>query len=246
MEASRKTKMPLKPKLTYTPTKDTLEICLRSTIRRMPGDRTSRSLDASLAIPTRVLRLEASDALRPQIGQTGSPNQSGRFWLDSHARSLASALWLSRVTRWFFGEPPQTPRTWCSLRQSPLMTWLPRSPGLTLVLWLNQETVHRLHLAVLASMRPALDPAGHRVPRTKPTCLLHTWRPHRQQPFALVLHLHHHESSRNLDLHYLAKNQSTQRCQSLITQGSDHPPVLEPHMVLNLPLDECIDNTHIW
>jgi hypothetical protein len=26
-------------------------------------------------------------------------------------------------------------------------------------------------------MRPALDPSGHRVPRTKPTCLLHTWRP---------------------------------------------------------------------
>jgi hypothetical protein len=38
-------------------------------------------------------------------------------------------------------------------------------------------------------------------------------------------------------------SQSTQRCQSLITPGSDHPPVLEPHMVLNLPLDECIDNT---
>jgi hypothetical protein len=30
-----------------------------------------------------------------------------------------------------------------------------------------------------------------------------------------------------------------------ITPGSDHPPVLEPHMVLNLPLDESIDNTHI-
>jgi hypothetical protein len=83
-------------------------------------------------------------------------------------------------------------------------------------------------------MRPALDPAGHRVPRTKPTCLLHTWRPHQQRPFALVLHLHQHESSRSLHLQYLAKNQSTQRCQSLITQGSDHPPVLEPHMVLNL------------
>jgi hypothetical protein len=82
-------------------------------------------------------------------------------------------------------------------------------------------------------MRSALDPAGHRVPRTKPTCLLHTWRPHRRRPFALVLHLHQHESSRNLHLQYLAKNQSTQRCQSLITQGSDHPPVLEPHMVLN-------------
>jgi hypothetical protein len=81
-------------------------------------------------------------------------------------------------------------------------------------------------------MRPALDPVGHRVPRTKPTYLLHTWRPHRRRPFALVLHLHQHQSSRNLQLQYLAKNQTTQCCQSLITQGSDHPPVLEPHMVL--------------
>jgi hypothetical protein len=239
MEASRKTKIPLKPKLGYTPTKGTLGICLHSTIGRMPSDHSSRSLDASLAIPTRVLRFEASGALRPQTGQTGSPNRSGRFRPNSHARSSASALWLSRVTRWFSDEPPQTPWTWCSLRQSPLMTWLPRSPGSTLVLWLNQETVHRLHLVVLATMRPALDPAGHRVPRTKPTCLLHTWRPHRQWPFALVLHLHQHESSRNLHLQYLAKNQSTQRCQSLITQGSDHPPVLEPHMVLRNPSNWC-------
>jgi hypothetical protein len=102
------------------------------------------------------------------------------------------------------------------------MTWLPQSPGSTLVLWLNQETVHRLHLVVLSTMRLALDPAGHRVPRMKPTCFLHTWRPHRQQPFALVLHLHQHESSCNLHLQYLAKNQYTQRCQSLITPGSDH------------------------
>jgi hypothetical protein len=82
-------------------------------------------------------------------------------------------------------------------------------------------------------MRPALDSAGHRVPRTKPTCLLHTWRPHRRRPYALVLHLYHHQSSRNLHLQYLAKSQSTQRCQSLITPGSDHSPLLEPHMVLN-------------
>jgi hypothetical protein len=40
-------------------------------------------------------------------------------------------------------------------------------------------------------------------------------------------------------------SQAAQHCQSLITPGSDHPLVLEPHMVLNLPLDECIDNTHI-
>jgi hypothetical protein len=85
-------------------------------------------------------------------------------------------------------------------------------------------------------MQPTLDSAGHQVPRTKPTCLLHTWRPNQQRPFAIVFHLHQHESSRNLHLQYLAKNQSTQHCQSLITPGSDHPPAPEPHMVLNLPL----------
>jgi hypothetical protein len=51
----------------------------------MPGDRTLLSLNARLAIPMRVLRLEASGALRPQTGQTGSPKWSGRFWPDSHA-----------------------------------------------------------------------------------------------------------------------------------------------------------------
>jgi hypothetical protein len=95
---NQKSKIPLRPKLRYTPTKGTLGICLRNTIGRMPGDLTSRSLDASLAIPTRVLRLEAFGALRPQTGQTGSQNQSGRFWPDSHAQSSALALWLSRVT----------------------------------------------------------------------------------------------------------------------------------------------------
>jgi hypothetical protein len=155
---SRKTKIPLKPKLGYTPTKGTLENCLCSTIRRMPGDRTLRSLDASLAILTRVLRLEASGTLRPQTGKIGSPNQSGLFCPDSHAWSSALALWLNRVTRWFSGEPPQTPRTWCSLRQSPLMTWLPWSPDLTLVLWLNQETVLDFILLYLPPCSPHLTP----------------------------------------------------------------------------------------
>jgi hypothetical protein len=80
-------------------------------------------------------------------------------------------------------------------------------------------------------MQPALDPADHQVPRTKPTCLLHTWRPHQRRPYALVLHLHQHQSSRNLHLQYLAKNQSTQHCQSLITPGSDQSPVLKPPLM---------------
>jgi hypothetical protein len=188
----------------------------------MPGDRTLRSLDASHAIPTRVLRFEVSGLRRRTPVRPVPTGQTGQ------TRSSILALWINQGTQWFSGEPPETPRTRCSLRQSPLMTRLPRSPG------------SPLHLAIHATMRPALDPAGHRVPRTKPTCLLHTWRPHRLRPFALILHLHQHQSSRNLHLQYLAKNQSTQCCPSLITQGSDHPPVLEPHMVLNLPLDESL------
>jgi hypothetical protein len=94
-------------------------------------------------------------------------------------------------------------------------------------------------------MRSTLDPAGQRVPRSKPTCLIHTWRPHWQRPFMLVLHLHQHQSSCNLHLQYLAKNQSTQRCQSLITPWSNHPSVLEPHMALILPLMSSL-TTHTF
>jgi hypothetical protein len=56
--------------------------------------------------------------------------------------SSVLALWINQGTQWFSGEPSETPRTRCSLRQSPLMTRLPCSPGSTLVLRLNQETVH--------------------------------------------------------------------------------------------------------
>jgi hypothetical protein len=92
-----------------------------------------------------------------------------------------------------------------------------------------------------ARTRPRWPPG----PSNEATFLLHTWRPHRQRPFALVLHLYQHKSSRNLHLQYLAKNQSTQRCQSLITQGSDHPPVLEPHMVLSV-IWAARDERHPW
>jgi hypothetical protein len=171
MEASQKTKLPLLHKLGYTPTKGTLGNCLRNTIRLMPDDHTSLSLDASLVIPTCVLRFEASH-------RSATPNRSDRFpkpvrpVLARQPRLVFGLDFVAQwVTQWFSGEPLQTPRTWCS--QSPLMTRLPQSPGSTLVLRLNQETVHRLHLVVLATMRPALDSASHRVPRTKSTCLLH-------------------------------------------------------------------------
>jgi hypothetical protein len=108
----------------------------------------------------------------------------------------------------------------------PLMTWPPRRPGSTLVLRLNQETVHDFILFFLPPCGPHLIPFGHRVHRAEPTCLSTPWRPHKLRPFAPALDLHQCKSSRNLHMQYSAKSQSTSRCQSLITPRSNHPPVL--------------------
>jgi hypothetical protein len=110
-------------------------LCHRS-IGRMPGDRNLLSLDANLAIPTRVLRFENS-GLRHH-----TPVRPVWSCCSSVFGSSVLALWINQGTQWFSGEPLETARTRCSLRQSPLMTRLPRSPGSTLVLRLNQETVH--------------------------------------------------------------------------------------------------------
>jgi hypothetical protein len=139
----------------------------------MLGDLTLRSLNASYAIPTRVLRFEDSGLrhrtpVRPVLltGQT-SPHRSDRsdpavkpVWrcCSSIFGSPVLALWINQGTQWFSGEPPETPRTRCSLRQSPLMTWLPRSPGSTLVLRLNQETVHDFILLFMPPCGPHLTP----------------------------------------------------------------------------------------
>jgi hypothetical protein len=48
----------------------------RSTIGRMPGDRTSLNLDASLAIPTHVLRFEASEGPIRRTREGGGVNGS--------------------------------------------------------------------------------------------------------------------------------------------------------------------------
>jgi hypothetical protein len=72
--------------------------------------------------------------------------------------SSVLALWINQGTQWFSGEPLKTPRTRCSLRESPLMTRLPRSPGSTLVLRLNQETVHDFILLFMPQYGPHLTP----------------------------------------------------------------------------------------
>jgi hypothetical protein len=115
----------------------------------MPRDRTLLSLDTSHAIPTRVLLLEVS-GLRHRTLVDRSDPPVRPVW-SSIFDSLVLALWINQGTQWFSGEPLETPQTQFSLRQSPLMTRLPRSPGSTLVLRLNQETVHDF---ILLSMPP--------------------------------------------------------------------------------------------
>jgi hypothetical protein len=139
----------------------------------MPGDRTLLSLDASHAIPMRVPHFEDSGLrrhtpVRPVLltGQTGT-HRSDRS--DPPVRPVWSccisvfgspvlALWINQGTQWFFGEPMETPQTRCSLRQIPLMTRLPLSAGSTLVLWLNQETVHDFILLFMPPCGPHLTP----------------------------------------------------------------------------------------
>jgi hypothetical protein len=118
----------------------------------MPGDRNLLSLDASLAIPTRVLRFEDSGLRRR------TPVRPVWRCCSTVFGSSVLALWINQGTQWFSGEPLETPQTRCSLRQSPLMTRVPRSPGSTFVLRLNQETIHDFILLLMPPWGPHLTP----------------------------------------------------------------------------------------
>jgi hypothetical protein len=89
----------------------------------MPDDRNLLSLNASLAIPTRVLRLEDSGLRRrTPVRLVLLTGQTGTHWLDrsdppvrpvwrccsSVFGSLVLALWINQGTQWFSGEPPET------------------------------------------------------------------------------------------------------------------------------------------
>jgi hypothetical protein len=142
----------------------------------MPDDRILLSLDASLAIPTRDLRFEdfglrRRTPVKPVLltGQTGTHRSDWSDQSDPPVRPVWScsstvfgssvlALWNNQGIKWFSSEPLETPRTQCSLRQSPLMTRLPCSPGSTLVLRLYQETFHDFILLFMPPCGPHLTP----------------------------------------------------------------------------------------
>jgi hypothetical protein len=115
-----------------------------------------------------------------------------------------------QVTRRFCGKLPQTPRVDSGREPLPYTGSCPR-----------------LRLAFfLPPCVPHLIPFGHRLHRAKPTCLSTPRRPRKVRLFAPALHLHQRKSSRNLNLQYSAKSQSTPCRQSLITPGSYHPRML--------------------
>jgi hypothetical protein len=92
-------------------------------------------------------------------GQTGT-HRSDRSGTAA-APSLVLRSWLCGSTKepsGFLVNHRKPPRTRCSLRQSPLMTRLPRSLGSTLVLTLNQETVHDFILLFMPPCGPHLTP----------------------------------------------------------------------------------------
>jgi hypothetical protein len=128
----------------------------------MPGDRNLLSLDASLAIPTCVLHFEDSGCVVAHRSDRCSspvrPVPTGQTGLEplQHRLRFSGLGFVDQPTQWFSGEPLETPRTRCSLRQSPLMTRLPRSPGSTLVLRLNQEIVHDFILLFMPPCGPHL------------------------------------------------------------------------------------------
>jgi hypothetical protein len=73
-------------------------------------------------------------------------SQRARIW-SPPAEPPLLILWLNQVTRRFCGEPPQTPHADSGREPLPCTGSCPR-----------------LRLPFLATMRPALDPAGHWVP----------------------------------------------------------------------------------
>jgi hypothetical protein len=130
-----------------------------------PATANLHSLDARLAIPTSVLCFEVSGLRRrTPVRPVLLTSQTGPMLLHRHLRSLVLALWINQETQWFSSEPPETPQTRCSLRQSSLMTQLPCSPGSTLVLRHNQEVIHDFISPFLPTCSPHLTLLATRSP----------------------------------------------------------------------------------
>jgi hypothetical protein len=123
-----------------------------SSLHRPDAQRSQTCLASTQALRSRRVSSASKSpvcVVAHQSDRCSSPVRLVRCCYTSVFGSLILALWINQGTQWFSGEPPETPRTQCSLLQSPLMTRLLHSPGSTLVLRLNQETVHDFILLFL-------------------------------------------------------------------------------------------------
>jgi hypothetical protein len=158
MEAPKRLNFPYLITRDTSPSRADLEVSGISSSDGCPATATCLALTQALRsrrVSSASKHLDASN----QGGQTAPPGRLNRpRWPHLLVDFSASVLWLNRVTQWFSGEPLQTPRTRCSLRQSPLMTRLLRSPDSTLVLRLYQETVHDFILLFMPPCGPHLTP----------------------------------------------------------------------------------------
>ena len=165
------------------------------------------SLDASLAIPPRVLRLEASrrtwipslsrralglgfvDQPRNLVGFVVN-HQKPRKCRAASTPSIGHAKPFTSGSRTVYSVLPRS------------MTWPPRSPRLLVVIVAQPTNRTRLHLAFLAPCDPHLIPSGPG--SIEPSLLVSPSlrRPPWHRSFSLVLHLHQRKSSRNLHLQY--------------------------------------------
>jgi hypothetical protein len=138
---NRKTKL-LRPNSKIHAPRGTLGNFVITPLDGCPATANLLSLDARLAIVTCVLRFEVSRLRRRTPVRPVPTGQTVLMLLHLRLRSSVLALWINQGTQRFSGEPPEIPQSRCSLRQSSLITRLTRSPGSTLVLRLNQETIH--------------------------------------------------------------------------------------------------------
>jgi hypothetical protein len=124
--------------------------------------------------PATATRLASTQALRSRHVSSASKS------LDApgsclHPPSLRS--WLCGSTkqpRQFCGEPPQTPRTRCSLHANPTHDLVATSSRLDLGFEAQPRNRTRLHLVFLASIRPALDLVWPSGPSSRAYLCLHS------------------------------------------------------------------------
>jgi hypothetical protein len=103
---NRKTKPPLSPNTRIHAPKGTLGIIVFAPSDGCPTIANLLSLDASLVIPTRVLRFEVSGLRRhTPVRPVLLTSQTGSHWSDRSDRSDDATLWSSAFSLGFMDQP---------------------------------------------------------------------------------------------------------------------------------------------